>query len=455
MDKTLNEFIHALRGAGVRISTAEAMDAARALQLTGYTDRSHLRDALAATLAKTNAENATFLNCFEQFFNATNYGKSETPAKEQPSTRQKQSKTQDGQAQETAPPQSPLAQLLLSGDQGAIQAAFAQAGAAAEVAKIRMITQKGLYGRRLMMAMGLGALEEELWKAEASNSASQQALARALRDAREHLRSRARQYVEREFMLQAAQAQRELSEEILMDLSLNQLQDFTKLLPLVQKLAKRLVAMHHRQRREAIRGRLDFRKTLRHSIPHDGTIVHLYWKTRKVDRPALMVLCDVSGSVAASAKFLLMFLYAMAEVIPKMRAFAFSSQLGEVTELFDSLPLEKAIAQTMARYGMGSSDYGRSLEDFTALTKNNIDRRTTLIILGDARNNNADPRLDLWEPLCRKAGRVYWLNPEDRTRWGSGDSEMPAYQTWITQACECRNLKQLERFAATLLKASQ
>lgn len=458
MDKVLSEFIHALRGADVRISTAESLDAARVVQQIGYTNRNDLHDALALTLAKSLPEKPAFSLCFQRFFAAL--PKPDQSADDADDRANNPSPTGNAQPPATpgapaAPPQSPLGQLLLSGDQGAIQAAFAQAGDAAQVSGIRMITQKGLYGRRMMMAMGLGPLEEELWQAQQSPDLSQQALAAQLQQARERLRAQTRQWVERQFVLQAAAAQRELREETLMNLSLNNLHEFRRVMPLVQKLAKKLVTLHSRRRREAVRGRLDFRKTLRHSIPHDGSILTLHWKTRKIDRPRVMVICDVSGSVSAAARFLLMFLYGMVEVIPKVRAFAFSSSLGEVSDTFDALPVEKAIATTLDRYGMGSTDYGHALEDFMALAGNDIDRRTTVIMLGDARNNYGDPRLDLWETIFRRAGRVYWLNPEARNRWGSGDSEMLRYLPWITQASECQNLKQLERFAATLLRAAR
>lgn len=468
MDKVLSEFIHALRGADVRVSTAEALDAARVVQRVGYSDKNVLHDALAVTLAKSQPEKASFSSCFQRFFaslpsfddNSTTTATPSAPPAQENGRSPASNAAGNGDAAGTplpdgASPQSPLGQLLLGGDSGAMQAAFAQAGESAQISQIRMITQKGLYGRRMMMAMGLAAFEDELWQAQTSNDPAQQRLAERMQAARERLRGQVKQWVERQFVLQAAAAQRELREDTMMSLSLNNLHEFRRVMPLIQKLAKRLVTVHSRRRREAVRGRLDFRKTLRHSIPNDGSIVTLHWKTRKIDRPRVMVLCDVSGSVAAAARFLLMFLYGMVEVIPKVRAFAFSSSLGEVSEAFDSQPLEKAIALTLERYGMGSTDYGQALADFMAIAGNAIDKRTTVIMLGDARNNYGDPRLDLMEALYRRAGRVYWLNPEARPRWGSGDSEMKRYLPWITQASECQNLRQLERFAATLLRATR
>lgn len=456
MDKVLSEFIQALRGAEVRVSTAEALDAARAVTQVGYADRTALHDALALTLAKSQPEKAAFSECFRRFFASLPTIDEATPASAStPAQTPTHHPQPSGIPSPAASPQSPLGQLLLGGDSGALQAAFAQAGENAQLSAIRMITQKGLYGRRMMMAMGLAEFEDELWRAQASSDPTQQALAERMQQARERLRSQVRQWVERQFVLQAAAAQRELREDAMMNLSLNNLHDFRRVMPLIQKLAKRLVTLHSRRRREAMRGRLDFRKTLRHSIPQDGSIVTLHWKTRKIDRPRVMVICDVSGSVASAARFLLMFLYGMVEVIPKVRAFAFSSSLGEVSEAFDSMTVDKAIAHTLGRYGMGSTDYGQALADFMTLAGNDIDRRTTVIMLGDARNNYGDPRLELLETIYRRAGRVYWLNPEARNRWGSGDSEMLRYLPWITQASECQNLKQLERFAATLLRAAR
>lgn len=454
MDKVLSEFIHALRGADVRVSTAEALDAARVIQYVGYADRHNLHDALALTLAKSAPEKTSFSLCFQRFFAALEPADAAASSESPPTTAPAASTPSRSEAAPATLPQSPLGQLLLSGDQGGLQAAMAVAGQAAQVSSIRMLTQKGLYGRRMMMAMGLSTLEDELWQAQESPNPAVQSLAEQLRLARDQLRAQVRTYVERQFVLQAAADQRKLREDTLMALSLQHLREFRQVMPLIQKLAKKLVSLHSRRRREAIRGTLDFRKTLRHSIPHDGSILTLHWKTRKIDRPKVMVICDVSGSVSAAARFLLMFLYGLVDVIPKVRAFAFSSTLGEVSETFETLPVEKAVAQTLEHYGNGSTDYGVALNNFMALAGNDIDRRTTVIMLGDARNNYGDPRQDLWAQICRRAGRVYWLNPEARNRWGSGDSEMLRYLPPLTQASECQNLRQLERFAATLLKAT-
>jgi hypothetical protein len=163
-----------------------------------------------------------------------------------------------------------------------------------------------------------------------------------------------------------------------------------------------------------------------------------------------MAICDVSGSVAAYAKFLLMFLYALQDVLPRTRTFAFSAALGEVSDLFADLPVAEAIERVNLKYG-GATDYGRALQEFSESALAEVNNATTIIILGDARNNQADPRLDLLAEMTARAKQLIWLNPESIRLWGTGDSEMLRVKKHCHLARECNNLKQLERIIDKLL----
>ena len=199
---------------------------------------------------------------------------------------------------------------------------------------------------------------------------------------------------------------------------------------LLRKMAKRLVALHSRRRKVARRGQLDVRRTIRANI--DSTVLfHTVWKRKKIDRPKVMALCDVSGSVAAVARFLLMFLYSVQEVLPEVRSFCFSGKLGEVTEQFEKMDIEAAAEEAMRIYG-GSSNYGQALADFEALALDDIDHRTTVLILGDARSNYSDPRADILREVHERARRVMFLNPEPRQFWRIGDSEMRRFSPIAT-----------------------
>jgi len=171
-----------------------------------------------------------------------------------------------------------------------------------------------------------------------------------------------------------------------------------------------------------------------------------------VDRPRVMVICDVSGSVAEVSRFVLMFLYSLSEVMPKVRSFAFSSGLGEVTDKFEKLELNDAIQQIITDWGRGSSDYGESWLDFKELAYKDIDHRTTIIVLGDARNNYRDTQSQVFKQISERARQIIWLNPEPKSKWPTGDSVMMHYKPYCRMVETCNTLNHLEKFIDKLLK---
>jgi len=462
MDRILVDFIKALRGNGVRIATSETLDAVHAVQLLGYGNRSRLKSALGITLAKSEEEKSRFDACFDQFFQFNQLHQLQAPqpqAEPQPPPanllQQLLNRSQPTPRENPAAAQSPLGQMLLQGDRQAIASAMAQAAASANVRDIKLITQRGLYSRRMMMAMGLEAMEQEMWAAESAAEPEQQALGKALHRVREQLREEVKHYIERQYLLQASGDSRALRESVLRETSLENLRQFKDVQNLVRKLAKRLVATHSRRRRIYQRGKLDVRSTVRHNIPYSGVLLETHWKTKRVDKPRLMAICDVSGSVSQYSRFLLMFLYSLTEVIANVRAFAFSSDLQEVTRLFEQNNLDQAIELTQKQVGGGATDYGRALSTFNDNCLSQVDHRTTVIMLGDARNNYGDPRTELLQAIHQRARQLIWLNPESRLRWGSGDSEMKRYQPYCSWAEPCQSLNQLERFISNLLRYGQ
>ena len=272
---------------------------------------------------------------------------------------------------------------------------------------------------------------------------------------RDILREEVRAYVEREYLLHAEGKTRQFMDEVLSKTRLNNIEHLYlhKVHDLVRKMAKKLASRHSRKRRQLKRGQLNMAKTIRKGIVTDGVLFNTYWRRVRKEKPQILAVCDVSGSVAAYAKFLLLFLYSLQDVLPKVRSFAFSSHLGEVSSYFDEHPVEKAIELVNWKYG-GATDYGSSLQDFARLALDDINSNTTVIILGDARNNNGDPKLEIMQSIYQRARQVLWLNPESRRIWGSGDSEMLRYQSACHFSAECNNLKQLERIVDQLLKST-
>ena len=186
----------------------------------------------------------------------------------------------------------------------------------------------------------------------------------------------------------------------------------------------------------------------------DGLLFDTVWKRVRVDRPKVIAVCDVSGSVAQVARFMLLFLYSVSEVIPKVRAFAFSNYLGEVTDLFETLPVEEALTKTINDWGMGSTDYGGALSELERLTLDDIDHRTTVLILGDARSNYGDPGDRALRRIHERARRVLWLNPEPPSFWNSGDSEMQKLGACCDRVEPCRTLRHLERVVSEIARTA-
>ena len=489
MDHVLTSFIRALRNADVRVSTAETLDALNAVQLVGYADRQLLKQSLALVLPKTQDEKALFDATFDQFFalsgdsalqpgDATLDASSSDSAPaapangsggEQPGEQRGQSGTAvpTGSADEEPPgagnlpatgtiSTSALGQLLMRGNPLEISAAINGAGERVRVHEIELFTQKGVYTRRILQAMGQEALQEEIQQLGASSEPSQRRVALELTRRRDWLRERVREFVERQFLLHADVTGRRLREDLLRDVRLSAVdpRHYRLLQDIVRRMARRLAAAYSSRKRVARRGQLHVPRTLRRNMKYDDAIFDLHWKSIKVDRPKVFAICDVSGSVASHASFMLMFLYSLEEVLPKVRSFAFSSELGEISELFARHSIDEAMALTLRMYGNGSTDYGQAFSDFRRLCLEAVDKRTTLIVLGDARNNYGDARTDVLKELYDRCRRLLWLNPEPRSMWNTGDSEMRHLSVYCHQVEECSTLTQLQRIVSRLLAHS-
>jgi hypothetical protein len=475
MQSNLVDFIQVLRTQEVRISPAETLDAVEVARSLGYADRELLRDGLAMTLAKTPEEEVIFLHCFDRYFqqDLADFSARDVPADNDDDADTDSSPAQSAVSQaeafsamqaaalelatESNPAlqsllQTSLMQNLLDNDRTELTLAMNQAAERVGLQQIQMFTQKGQFTRRILDAMGEEHIRNAVIALEQEGSPALPVLQRY----RDTLREQVRDYVEREYLLHAEGKTRQFMDEILSKTRLNNIEHLYlhKVHTLIRKMAKKLASRHSRRRKLMKRGRLDMAKTLRKGIPHDGVMFNTYWRQVKKEKPQILAVCDVSGSVAAYAKFLLLFLYSLQDILPKVRSFAFSSHLGEVSDFFADHPVEKAIELVNWKYG-GATDYGNSLSDFAKLAMDDINSNTTVIILGDARNNNGDAKLEIMQSIHQRARQVIWLNPESRRAWGSGDSEMLRYQSACHFSAECNNLKQLERIVDQLLKSSR
>ncbi|HVN00311.1 MAG TPA: VWA domain-containing protein, partial [Caulobacteraceae bacterium] len=280
------------------------------------------------------------------------------------------------------------------------------------------------------------------------------ALADRLAERREALFEESSRFVDRQMMLYASETGRRMRETLLGQAKLTAVEpeDMRQMEALVKRMAKRLATRYSRKRHRADKGRLDVRKTIRKSMGYGGVPFDIVWKTETIEKPKIVAICDVSRSVAAAAQFMLLFLYSLNEVIEKLEAFAFSDRLIRVGDILEAEELDRAIASIIKKIGMRPTDYGRALVDFTELHRDQIDRHTTIIILGDGRSNYANPRLDIMREIAHRSRAVIWLNPEPETYWGQGDSRMDQYKRFCNVAKVCNTLNQLERIIEDVLR---
>jgi uncharacterized protein with von Willebrand factor type A (vWA) domain len=447
-DDLLLRFFRAASGAGCRISPPESMDAMSAVAAVGYNDKVRLRDALLLTIAKTQEEKQALTDIFELFF------KNPEPKELEGSADQSESEDNDqgagGEQSETEQGQfGDLAQMLMAGDRGAVAAAMTSAADAANLSDIRFFTQRGLYSSRILERMGMARLEEDIEAQQAAGNQPQRLI-----NARDGLREAVRDMVNDAITLYTREGNEALRNEILRNMPLNRLdrQDIERTRKLVGEMARRLRDRYNKPKRKKNRGRLDTRRTIRRNASWGGIPFITVWKQKRIEKPKIVALCDVSGSVARVAEFLLLFLYSLNEAISDIHTYAFSSQLVDVSGILDGHAIDKAMQEVMKTVGYGSSDYGRSFADFDDNFMGGVTNSTTVIILGDGRNNNLDPRTDILRRISERAKRVIWLNPEPRYAWGTGDSEMPRYEPFCTFSRQCGTVRQLERVVSDLLE---
>lgn len=439
-EQVLTDFIRALRSAEVRVSTGEAIDAANAVALMGYADRTLLRDTLRCVLAKSPTEQAAHDRLFDLYFTR----KAPPPQSEQ---------TED-QESDSDQPQDILS-LMEGGDETKIAIALEQAAQEANLADIRFATQVPYYTQQMMKSLGLERLESEMMSAFKERTEDGTQRAEDLIEARQDMMGRAREHAKQAFETFGAGQTEIFRNDFLADKAITALDrsDLARMRVLVEKMAKRLAVKHSRRTRKKNRGQLDVRKTLRANAGFDGVPFDIAWKQKKRDRPKIVAVCDVSGSVAQVVRFLLMLLYSLNDAVPDIESFAFSGRLKHVGDTLETQECGPAMDQIINTIGMSSTDYGQSLSDLKTDHWNVIDRRTTLIILGDGRSNHGDPRIDIFKEAAARAKQTVWLCPEPESMWGSGDSEMLRYRPYCSRAKHVQTIKDLERVIDDVLSS--
>ena len=462
--RVFDELLWALRRDGFDISTAQAIDAVRAVRAVGIERGADVRDALGAVVIQRAGDRERFEAAFGRFFDVDAASARARSLWDRLSARG----FDDGEV-------SALRELMA--DLGADAADFASLGTllerGAELDRALALggllrrldaasgPQLGFYTHRLMAKVGSGAarralalLRSRLVDAIGARGAE---LADALAQELDGADGEVRASVRRSYESRLADVDRERSERRLATTPFAALTDseIEQVRLAVRRFAERLRGgARVRARRRARRGRIDPRRTLRRALGSGGVPFSIERKERRRDRPKIVLLCDVSESVRAAACFLLEFTYAVQDLFEHARTFVFVSDLGETTRLFGREPVRVAIARAWAGGVVSAGDnsnYGRALRTFEARFGRELDRRTTVIILGDGRTNFHDPAADVLDRVRERSRALIWICPEPRGTWGQGDSAMPAYAPKCTSVYEVRCAADLEEAARRLV----
>jgi uncharacterized protein len=461
LDK-LEEFCALLRKNRVRVSVSEVVDAVQAVRAIGLSSPDDLRAALGATLSKRPGDRSAFDELFTLFF------------------------LRGGdlaRGLQGAPLAALLAEMGLSeddvervlavlGDEAAALGAAARAGLGLSngdvLGLLRMSGGSGMAGarivsplhigyhtHRLLEELGVGAAERELDRvarlvARALGEGVAGKLRAVIAQNLAALRQAVRRHVQDEFEKQNREYLQDLRLRTIAEKPFSSLTEgeVRKLRHEVTRLARKLRAQASHRPKVQRRGRLDVRRTLRRSLASGGVPFELRRRQRRKDRPRLVILCDISDSVRHVSRFMLELVYTIQELFARVRSFVFVSDLGEVTPLFAAYEIDRAVELA---YGgavipvQANSNYGRALEIFASRHLDAVTSKTTVVIIGDARNNYNPPNVERLAQVRRRAKRVLWLNPELPGAWGFGDSAMRDYEPHVSRAVVAYNLESLRK----------
>ena len=461
MEQRVVEFIRGMRAAGVRISLAESIDAMQAVGVLGIQDKAIFRESLRATLVKDSDNRPIFEELFPLYFGGGG------PALQ-------------NALEDLSPDEQELLKAALEALSGRMQALMdwltsgegptkeeleelaRQAGAqwADSPQEGRWVT------RRMLQRMGFGRLEEqlqELVQKLQEMGMSQEAIERLLgvvEANREALAEQVAQQVGRQIAEERANRPKDLHGSDLMNKPFYSLseEEANILRREVQRLVTQLRSRAALRRKRGKQGKFDSKGTIRANQRYGGVPIELKYKKRKL-KPSLVLICDMSRSMLSVAEFMLRLTYELQDQVAKTRSFGFYSDMEEISiVLVGNRPAEAVDAVLDNFYGLMprhyATDFGNSLDTFFKKWLDSVDGRTTVVVLGDARNNYNSPRIDLMKQLQRRARRLVWFNPEHPGQWGTGDSDMYDYIPVCDSVHVVRNLAQLAAAVDKLMAGS-
>ena len=467
MTGALLEFIELLRKNGARVSTAETLDALQAAAVVSLDDREALRSALACTLAKRATDRELFEELFALYFHERGSvldGGEDSPLAE---ALRRSGVSEDEIARITAlladeaSRMQPLMRAAMGLRRGQIEALLRLAQVKVDWDRLTSPLQVGYFTQQVLDGLGFndayeeaGNLAQRLSRAVGQERADQ--LAGFVDQNLRKLRSSVRAHVQSQFEQRQVHFEEHFRRDLLSQKPFGAMspEELRRLRDEVARMAQKLKAQASLRRKITRKGRLDPRRTMRAAMATGGVPFSPKWRRKREERPRLVVLCDISDSVRHVSRFMLQFAYTLQDLFSKVRSFVFVSEIGECTDLFREHELDRAV-DLAERGGIinvyANSNYGRSLRMFEERHLDAVTSKTTVLVIGDGRNNYNAPEPGSLEAIRNKARRVLWLNPEPPVSWGFGDSAMRLYAPHCDRVETVNNLDSLKKVVDSLV----
>lgn len=463
MEERIIEFAEVLRQNGLRVSVAETADAVRASVQIPLSERGLFHAALSATLCKRSADVPVFNRAFDHYFS----GAAGTFAAIDASlaARIKEEGLLEPSAlaelaealRKLTPQLAPLTAAALAGDRGKLAAMFQAASLQLGFGQMQSGMQAGFFSRRLGIAMGVDELRADFKKIDAElrergvSASGLEVVSQQLAATLRQIEAAARKEVQRQIEARIKKPGGTPGERPLHTLSRAEVVQAERAVRLLaQKLKSRLV----RRQRSKRKGSLNPQRTLRRNLVTGGVPMVPVFRRRRPTRPDVVVLCDVSDSVRNASRMMLLFTHTLQTLFARVRSFVFVSELGEITRFFkDSEPSEAIdVAQANRVISLSAnSNYGAALASFARQHLGSVTRRTTVMIIGDGRNNYNEANLWALDDIRRRAKRLIWICTEPTVNWGFGDSVMLQYSKRCHAVVTVQSVADLERVAHLLV----
>jgi hypothetical protein len=472
MEEKILEFVQALRKSNIRITPSEEMDCFHSLSYIPLEEKEIFRMTLQTTLIKRAADIPTFQNLFNLHFASED--KKNLPSEKNLLSDPHNSSDEnlldyntltekiDLALEEASASMTALSRYILGGNGGQLHRLIQAKGQEVGIQNMSYFLQVNDYAQKIIESFDWKEIEADLelllkiLVKKGLDGRNLNQTKKLLHYRVNLLKNTIRQYVRQEFEKRDFKFRQKLAEEVLMNKNLLQYteREVETMKGMVTQLAQRLKELQAIRQKKARRNKFDAKGIFRKNLKYGGIPLDLSFKEKKKHKPQIVTLCDVSNSVRNASRFMLQFLYSLQDQFSKVRSFIFVDEVAEVTDLFKTYPLEEAITRAMTQMEIAYhhlSDFGSAFSAFCDTYLSAVTGKTTVIIMGDARNNRYHPRESALKEIRAQAKRIIWLNPESSWSWNFGDSIMSHYEPYCDSVVECRNIKQLADVIDTLI----